>query len=124
MTHLLSDLPLPHRFINADEIAYIAYIAHIAYGAGTTALAALIHQRTAIGAEIMPKYVEIARERVRLAGFGQLRIRPMERPVYDPNTPSKNLPPLDIRLGDGYRQEMLLESADSIYGSVQHESDL
>ncbi|MFZ1240202.1 MAG: hypothetical protein WBV59_25130 [Anaerolineae bacterium] len=22
MTHLLSDLPLPHRFINADEIAY------------------------------------------------------------------------------------------------------
>ncbi|MFZ1268330.1 MAG: hypothetical protein WAU95_17860 [Anaerolineae bacterium] len=28
MTHLLSDLPLPHRFINADEIAYIAYIAY------------------------------------------------------------------------------------------------
>ena len=25
MTHLLSDLPLPHRFINANEIAYIAY---------------------------------------------------------------------------------------------------
>ena len=22
VTHLLSDLPLPHRFINADEIAY------------------------------------------------------------------------------------------------------
>ena len=40
-------------------------------GAGTTALAALIHQRKAIGAEIMTTYVEIARERVRLADAGQ-----------------------------------------------------
>ena len=76
-------------------------------GAGTTALAALIHQRKAIGAEIMPKYVEIARERVRLAEAGQLRIRPMERPVYDPDAPSRNLPPLDVQLGDGYRQKRL-----------------
>ncbi|MGB3216238.1 MAG: hypothetical protein WBD79_02450, partial [Anaerolineae bacterium] len=71
------------------------------------ALAALIHQRKAIGAEIMPKYVEIARERVRLAEAGQLRIRPMERPVYDPDAPSRNLPPLDVQLGDGYRQKRL-----------------
>ena len=76
-------------------------------GAGTTALAALIHQRKAIGAEIMPKYVEIARERVRLAEAGQLRTRAMERPIYDPDAPSRNLPPLDVQLGDGYRQKRL-----------------
>jgi len=93
-------------------------------GAGTTALAALIHQRKAIGAEIMPKYVEIARERVRLAEAGQLRVRPMARPVYDPEAPARNLPPVDVQLGEGYRQEMLLKSAGATYEGEHHESDL
>jgi len=61
-------------------------------GVGSTALAALLHQRKAVGAEIMPEYVEIAKERVKLAENGKLRIRPMERAVYDPNQPN-NIPP-------------------------------
>ena len=68
-------------------------------GVGTTAIAALIHGRKAIGAEVMPQYVDIARERVQLAERGELLIRPMERPVYDPSAPDKNLAPRHVRVG-------------------------
>ena len=67
-------------------------------GVGTTAIAALIHGRKAIGAEVVPEYVAIARERVRLAERGELRIRPMERPVYDPSAPGRNLAPRHVHL--------------------------
>lgn len=70
-------------------------------GAGTTAIAALIHRRKAIGAEILPRYVEIAKGRVSLAEEGRLRIRPMDRPVYEPGAVSKNLPPIQVRIGGG-----------------------
>ena len=70
-------------------------------GVGTTAIAALMHRRRAIGAETMPKYVEVARERIRLAEAGELRIRPMDRPVYDPESPRLNVPPQTVRLGSG-----------------------
>lgn len=68
-------------------------------GVGSTAIAALIHQRKALGAEIMPEYVEIARQRVSLAEHGELLIRPMQRSVYDPSAPSASLPPIPVRIG-------------------------
>ncbi|MGQ9584313.1 MAG: DNA-methyltransferase [Anaerolineae bacterium] len=68
-------------------------------GVGTTAIAALMHRRKAIGAEIVHEYAEIARERVRLAERGELRIRPMDRPVYDPSLPNANVPPQVVRIG-------------------------
>lgn len=61
-------------------------------GVGTTAIAALINGRRSIGAEIMPEYIKIADKRIELAEKGKLRIRPMERSVYDPNNPN-NIPP-------------------------------
>jgi adenine-specific DNA-methyltransferase len=61
-------------------------------GVGTTAIAALINGRRSIGAEIMPEYIKIANKRIELAEKGKLRIRPMERSVYDPNNPN-NIPP-------------------------------
>lgn len=70
-------------------------------GVGTTALAALIHNRKALGAEIMSEYLDIARERIRLAEKGELRIRPMEREVYDPNQPRRNVPPKYVQLTFG-----------------------
>jgi adenine-specific DNA-methyltransferase len=79
-------------------------------GTGTTAIAALMHDRKAIGAEVMPKYVEITRERIRLAEQGKLRVRPMERPVYDPEAPKANVPPADVRIGAEYAQVRLLEN--------------
>ncbi len=82
-------------------------------GTGTTAIAALIHNRKAIGAEIVPRYIEIAKERLQLAEQGKLRIRPMDRPVYDPDAPSKSSPPLDVRIGDVPYQPRLLELESS-----------
>lgn len=67
-------------------------------GVGSTAIAALIHNRKAIGADIISEYIEIAEDRVQKAIKGELQIRPMERPVYDPSAPRKNIPPKVIKL--------------------------
>lgn len=77
-------------------------------GVGTTAIAALIHSRKAIGAEIIPEYVEIAKERILLAEKGELRIRPMERSVYDPDKPDNNIPPRFINLGSASPSQLRL----------------
>lgn len=82
-------------------------------GTGTTAIAALIHDRKAMGAEIVAKYIEITKERVRLAEQGKLRVRPMGRPVYDPDAPSKSSPPVDVQIGGDYLQERLFEPQEA-----------
>ena len=66
-------------------------------GVGSTAIAALIHNRKAVGAEIMPEYISIAKDRIEKAIKGKLQIRPMERPVFDPNEPT-NIPPRTIKI--------------------------
>ncbi len=78
-------------------------------GTGTTAIAALMHGRKAVGSEIVPKYVQIAKDRIRQAEAGRLRIRPMDRPVYDPASPQRNIPPRDVNLGDEPKQRILLD---------------
>lgn len=57
-------------------------------GVGSTAVAAMKHSRRSAGAEIVPEYVEIARERIQKASVGALGTRPMTRPVYQPPTNS------------------------------------
>jgi adenine-specific DNA-methyltransferase len=54
-------------------------------GVGTTACAAVLHGRRAAGAEIVPEYAALARERVGRAAAGALRTRPMTRPVHVPD---------------------------------------
>jgi len=81
-------------------------------GVGTTAIAALMHNRKAIGAEIVREYVEVAKDRIRMAEEGKLRIRPMTRPVYDPSTPEASVPPQVVQLGSTPRQLRLLESRE------------
>ena len=73
-------------------------------GVGSTAIAALIHGRKTIGAEIIAEYVEIAKERIALAEKGILKIRPMERSVYDPNSPKKNIPPKTVKINSSSEQ--------------------
>jgi adenine-specific DNA-methyltransferase len=53
-------------------------------GSGTTIIAAVRHGRRGAGAETVPRYVSLARERVEQELAGTLRTRPMHRPVYDP----------------------------------------
>lgn len=53
-------------------------------GTGTSVIAAIRHGRRGVGAEIVPKYVELARQRIQQEMEGTLRTRPMDRPIYDP----------------------------------------
>lgn len=53
-------------------------------GVGSSLVAAVRHNRKAAGAELVKKYVGIARARLLDEALGQLKTRPMNRPVYDP----------------------------------------
>jgi adenine-specific DNA-methyltransferase len=60
-------------------------------GTGTSIIAAMRHQRRGIGAEVLRKYVEIAKSRIDLAAHDELPVRPMNRPVFDPKDAGRNL---------------------------------
>ena len=81
-------------------------------GAGTSIIAAVRHQRRGIGAEVVRKYIELAKARIHLAADGLLPLRPMDRPVFDPKDAGRNLltPPwLSKKANEG--QMALLESS-------------
>lgn len=54
-------------------------------GVGTAPAAAIRQGRKGMGAEILPEYVAVARQRAAAAKDGTLRTRPMDRPVYTPS---------------------------------------
>lgn len=68
---------------DADDAVFDPYM-----GVGSSAVAALKNGRRAFGCDIVPEYVEIARERVSALQSGTLRTRPMGKPVYDPSKPN------------------------------------
>ena len=78
-------------------------------GVGSTAIAALMHKRRAMGAEIKAEYVSIAKKRILLAEKGELRIRPMERPVYVPGSKENNIPPKVVNLNGDNEQPPLFK---------------
>lgn len=53
-------------------------------GVGSAACAAVLHGRRAAGADIVAEYLQVARDRVKLALEGRLRRRPLGRPIYQP----------------------------------------
>lgn len=58
-------------------------------GVASAACAAVLHGRRAAGAEIVPEYARIARERIRQAFEGRLRRRPLGRSIYQPGPTDK-----------------------------------
>src|SRR2546422_1967067 len=58
-------------------------------GVGTTAVAAVLHDRRAAGADLVGDYLDIAKDRILLAAKGALRTRPMGRPIYKPPVPDR-----------------------------------
>jgi adenine-specific DNA-methyltransferase len=54
-------------------------------GVGTTAIASIKNNRRCAGAEIMNKYLNIALNRLKKLEKGELKIRKMGTPIYDPN---------------------------------------
>ena len=57
-------------------------------GVGSTAIAALMHGRTAYGCDIVDEYVAIAHDRISQLQTGVLKTRPMGKPIYDPAKPN------------------------------------
>jgi adenine-specific DNA-methyltransferase len=60
-------------------------------GTGTSIIASVLHGRRGVGAEKKKKYVDLAYERIKKAISGNLKTRPMNKPVYDPILAGNNL---------------------------------
>jgi len=60
-------------------------------GVGSTICAAILLNRTGHGAEILPRYVAIARDRINRALQGALPFRQMNTPVFDPKNAGARL---------------------------------
>lgn len=58
-------------------------------GVGSTAIAAAKHGRKCAGAEIENEYIKIAENRLRKLARGQLKTRPMGKPVHAPSSHDK-----------------------------------
>lgn len=54
-------------------------------GVGTTAIAALLHNRKSAGADIEKKYLDIAKKRIELLSNNELKTRPINQPIYQPD---------------------------------------
>lgn len=54
-------------------------------GVGSALVAARLHGRKAVGAEIVDEYVRISKERLAAADAGALRTRPLGKPIYQPS---------------------------------------
>lgn len=53
-------------------------------GVGSSAIAALKNGRHAYGCDVVEDYIQIANERVEALRSGELRVRPMNKPIYEP----------------------------------------
>lgn len=53
-------------------------------GVGSSAIAALKNGRNAYGCDVVQDYINIAQERIEALRSGELRTRPMNKPIYEP----------------------------------------
>jgi adenine-specific DNA-methyltransferase len=83
-------------------------------GVGTSVVAAVRHGRRGVGAEIVPRYAAIARERTVAAINGNLRVRPMGKPKYDPHAAGNGLTtvPWRTKALDGNQMSLLQTMVD------------
>jgi adenine-specific DNA-methyltransferase len=87
-------------------------------GVGTSIIAAIRHGRKGAGAEIDKRFAEIARRRIIQAGDGDLPIRPMNKPVFNPDHAGSSLRTAPWQNGDNSATEQLrlLEKAEKSSG--------
>lgn len=60
-------------------------------GTGTSIIAAIRHKRRGAGAENVIRYVDLARLRIKQEIDGELKTRPMNKPIYDPEAAGNSL---------------------------------
>ena len=81
-------------------------------GTGTTVIAAIRHGRRGAGAEIVPGYLQLARQRIKQELAGTLRTRPMNKPVYDPVEAGNSLTAAPWETSEDDLRLALLEESD------------
>lgn len=101
-------LEIPERFIlsltNAGDLVLDPFV-----GVGTTAAAAVLHGRRAIGCDANREYLDVARQRVLAAKRGTLERRPAGLPVYQPK-PNTRLTINPFTSANGGRSSLTHES--------------
>ncbi len=92
---------------NEDDWVFDPFV-----GTGTSIVAAIRNGRRGVGAEIEKKYVDISRRRIQEAVLGTLKVRPMNKPKYDPNISGNKLTeaPWEKKAQDQSIQPMLFEN--------------
>ena len=58
-------------------------------GVGSTIVASIKHERNAVGIEKEHKYMNIAEERIKKLREGNLKLRPMNKPIHEPKATDK-----------------------------------
>jgi adenine-specific DNA-methyltransferase len=56
-------------------------------GVGSSVVAALKNDRVGYGCDVVQEYVDIAWDRIADLRNGTLKMRPMNKPIYDPSLP-------------------------------------
>ena len=56
-------------------------------GSGSSVIASVLHGRIGVGVDIEEKYITIAKQRLKKFKLGELKLRPMTKPIYDPSLP-------------------------------------
>ncbi len=78
-------------------------------GTGSSIIAAIRHNRRGAGAEIVPKYIELAKQRIQQELAGTLKTRPMNKPVYDPIEAGNSLTKVPWDKAENSKQLMLIK---------------
>jgi len=78
-------------------------------GVGSSIIAAVRHSRRGAGAETVKEYCDLAESRIRRELSGELRTRPMNRPVYDPFKAGNSLTKVPWSRNGNGEQLMLLD---------------
>ena len=68
---------------NEGDVVFDPYM-----GVGSSVIAALKHSRVGYGCDNVPEYVTIAQQRIAALKRGELRTRPMGKPIYNPALPN------------------------------------
>lgn len=86
-------------------------------GVGTSIIAAIRHNRRGAGAEIIPKYIELAKDRIQQELAGTLRTRPMYKPIYDPIEAGNSLIEAPWAKTKNSKQLLLIKDKKLRYGT-------
>jgi adenine-specific DNA-methyltransferase len=86
-------------------------------GTGTSIIASIRHNRRGAGAEVVPEYLKLAKQRIAEEIAGTLKTRPINRPVYDPVKSGNSLTIAPWSYTDNSEQPLLIKQNKRRYST-------